>query len=159
MKHIRQILCNLAFPVGLLRLLNDTHGWKISFQEIPWEQFVDKSTWTTKVSVLIAFLVQMPTAGGGARPSMRGITETLIAEKYAEALPIYSSINPWQICRGHDVIDLFIAYFSRGKQNHKSAHESNLRSGYSPELFSKTKLYSDIECFMNPTRQSIVTPS
>ena len=146
---VRKKLINVTQPVGLLRLLNCSLKWGISFQELPWEKHIDLNQWELKVDELINFLVSKPSASGGPAPQRRGINETLVREKYEQAVKNYEKYDPWLICRGHDVVEVFRIFFAKGKPFSSTPIEGNLRTAYSKESFEKTDLAATVEKWKN----------
>ena len=142
-EKVRNILIQLCWPVGILRLLNCKLNWEMNFQDLSWEQYVDAKRWQPNILHIIDSLVSKPSGKRGIAPQCRGITKSTVLEKCKEAASTYREIDPWLICRGHDVVDAFRLFFSKKKFDYSM--EGYLRSGYSMECFAKTKLAEDIE--------------
>ncbi|WP_027938032.1 DUF4435 domain-containing protein [Anaeroarcus burkinensis] len=134
------ILSRLCLPVGFLRLLNKRFRWGISFQELPWERFVDTSQWNLKEEELCDMLVST-NISGAITPHKRGITKSVVWEQYLQLDRCELSKEPWKVCRGHDVIEVFVKYFARDNINTVDGPESSLRTAYRQEDFQKSELY------------------
>lgn len=148
-EEVRRKLIKVTLPVGLLQLLNCSLKWGMSFKELPWEQYVDMNQWELKIDGLIRFLVTNPSASGEKAPSQRGIQEVQVREKYEEALKNYGDYDPWLICRGHDVVEVFRLFFAKGKPRFSTDIERILRAAYSQETFKQTVLAASVEKWKN----------
>ena len=154
-EEVRNKLIKVTRPVGLLRLLNSSLKWGMSFKELPWEEYVDVNQWELKIDGLIRFLVNTPSASGEKAPRQRGIREVQVREKYEETLRFYGDFDPWLICRGHDVVEVFRLFFAKGKPRFSTPLEGILRAAYSQEAFEQTLLAAAVEKWKNDYTNTI----
>ncbi len=141
-KPIRQILVETAFPVGLLRWLSLPHkkNLGIDFKLIRFSEFIDRTTFSTNIDIMIEHVLSFPTPRRFDKIMLKNEIQILIKQ----------SIDNWQICNGHDLVQILafglkeIFGNSIGRGISARRLDSILRIAYEDSHFHTTQLFSDM---------------
>ncbi|MCD4800956.1 MAG: DUF4435 domain-containing protein [Methanococcoides sp.] len=139
---IRQLLLYTAMPLGLFRWLSSSGKDKLSlrFKDIDFDHFMEVQPLSINIKRLIRE-VKVNSHG-------HSLNERAIRKKLMKMLG--EDHDPWQICSGHDVVEI-LAFGLREIFGNLDAHHTNegiidrsLRLAYDITMFKKTDLYSSI---------------
>lgn len=131
-KTVIQALLERGLPFGRLRWLSVKLQLAIAFDKLPPQRFLDNATWTLDESALIK-----------AASQLAQLTEQKLTDQLA-ALP---EADPWQICHGHDLIDILVIGLSGVLGNSQPGRKkiaSALRLGADTQELNNTRLWQGI---------------
>lgn len=142
-KSVQAILCDCTLPIGLLRWLcsSSKENLPLSFRGLPFENFVDKTKLQTDIDKMIAEVHKNSTGIKFDGKLMKSKIKSLKKENH----------DPWQVCSGHDMVQVFAIglKFTFGNKNSKKLEAEILagilRVTYGYSDFRSTWLYSSIK--------------
>jgi hypothetical protein len=149
-KPLRDILLEIAMPIGILRWISSPgkNNLSLKFKDLFFEKFIDKNTLDINIEKLI---------GEVKNNSFNVILdENLIKNEIMQLLS--KPYDPWQICSGHDLVEI-LSICLRNEFGNKKAKtvtiqvlDSVLRISYEYSYFRLTGLYSSLESWekLNP---------
>jgi hypothetical protein len=140
---VRLMLCESCLPVGFLRWLSSSsrENLPIRFRELFFENFVDKTKLKTDIDKLIEEAELRSRDLKINKKSIKAKIKSLKKEDY----------DPWQVCSGHDMIEILSiglrSIFGNPKSRTITAKivEGVLRIGYEYPDFCLTKLHTSIK--------------
>jgi hypothetical protein len=126
-------LITRALPLGRIRLRAQRDSWGVSFEKVSCYSLFDSATWEFVATRLIDFLKnQAPNLDANI---LNGAMQEDVAS------------DPWYLCHGHDLLQLFcIALTGPLKAKHlgpNSLH-SSLRLAFTANDLNRTAMYTDI---------------
>ncbi|MDD3041477.1 MAG: DUF4435 domain-containing protein [Methanosarcinaceae archaeon] len=138
-KPIREILIQSGIKIGYVRWVSSKYNMYIDFKKLDFCQFTDKNNLMVDCSSLLYNLEKNPK------------NYTLDYKKIKSMIcSIKSTHNPWQICQGHDLIEILTIGLKEIFGNHTSKFidndivSRNLRLSFDFLCFSGTDLYASI---------------
>jgi hypothetical protein len=160
---IREILLNSAKPIGYLRWISLQRCMNLKFEELKFNKFIDKENLKINIQELIKKVKENSKKSSLKNEEIFQDISDLAKQNH----------NPWQVCNGHDLIQiLYIGLMkkfatkkstiesSKGKKTKRQnvnialEHvEKNLRLAYEFSMFCLTELYKSIKAWEanNPT--------
>lgn len=144
-KPIRDFLLERAVPIGLLRWISSPtkDNLCLSFKGLWYETFLDKTTLNLDMDKMIDEVV------ANSRPCT--VKKDSIKPKIVTLNN--GSHDPWQICSGHDLIEILFFGLKNTFGNKKAkklspdVFDSMLRIAYDHSHFALTHLYSSIKAW------------
>jgi hypothetical protein len=144
-KPIRDILLERAVPIGLLRWISSPikDNLCLNFKSLRYETFLDKTTLNLDIDKLINEVVANSMPCTIKKDSIKLKIATLKKEGH----------DPWQICSGHDLIEILSFGLKNTFGNNKAkklspnVFDSMLRIAYDYSHFALTHLYSLIKAW------------
>jgi Protein of unknown function (DUF4435) len=145
-KDIRSVLVEAATSVGYLLWVSQCDALNLTFDGIKFNKFVDEQTLQINELKLIQ---EVKNKSQALSLQNEYLQERLTSKK--------SSLHdPWQICRGHDFVEILSLGLRKTIGSNKASNveprsdeskntlEGNLLLAYEEVYFRETKLYSDI---------------
>jgi len=132
-RDIRNVLVELALPLGRLRWYSYQAGVGVDFRKLIAQRFVDEASWTFDEDALLDAASAQP--GVPVRASLVADLNALI------------SADVWQVCHGHDLIDLLGLGLARVLGNKNPGRErigSVLRSGLDNTELRGLQIHRDL---------------
>lgn len=158
---IRQVLLKIGLSVGCLRWVSLKEQFRLSFDSLPYSQFVDSKNLSVDLSKMVK--------------SVRVASKDNIPLNDREIIDKLNSLiskqpDPWQICQGHDLVCILEIMFpivlekflgreiaeNARRKAHADALDKNLRVGYETSFFVKTQLYISIKSWEEANRPYVV---
>lgn len=141
---LRETILAIGLPMGCLRWIDSKEHWNLSFKALSFSEVINLSALEFNIEQAITII-------GSESPAFKSSTPELL-EKMNQILD--SSPDPWQLCRGHDLVHILSVII--GKIIHDEskvtlsdainsrAINRGLRMAYTTEFFRATDLFSDI---------------
>ncbi len=156
-KHLRDLLFETAFQLGCLRLYNERE--KLRNKPLLKMKSVDITCFINPTNLslnLIQLLKAICNNSPSARKTVTGLMDAIVAIKKEK-------LNFWQVCRGHDVVDILTVGLkafgtSYGREMKPEIIGKWLRGNFSQEHFSQTELYDRIQKWQDENKPFIVLP-
>ncbi len=156
--HIKEVLVETGFQIGLLRLYAAKTFNKgvqdLTFKDIKLADFIDPKTLKIDFPSYLKKVIQNS-------PNNK-ISESKLL---ADIDQLKSQQNDlWVVCQGHDLITIFLVGLKRifGNANAKlltsGMLQSLLRLAYHPSLFQKTQLYAQIRAWEKINSPFLILP-
>ncbi len=149
-RSIRDILLEAALPIGLLRWLSSPtkDNLRLKFKGIQYNNFIDTKKLYLDIDNLIKEVITNSHVSTLDESAIRLKIITLIKAGY----------DPWQVCSGHDMVQLFAIGLTNIFGNHRAknitlgAVDGILRVSYEYSYFSSTQLHDAIKDweYLNP---------
>lgn len=150
-KVIREALFLLSLPIGYLRWINYRYNLGLDFKDLPYRNFINYENSVCDLDELLRIVCCT------ARTNIPVMTIPDIKQKYKEINNLYQ--NPYQVCQGHDLINVFILIFPKVYSNfflnHAKVYFQNInspfefakfiREEYSFDFFMTTRMYEYIK--------------
>jgi hypothetical protein len=142
-KSIRSALLDSALPIGLFRWLSSPSLCKLNlkFKELLFDKFVDTKTLSVDVDSLIK---EVKNNSHNSTLDENAIKIKIIALKKARH-------SPWQVCSGHDLIQILSIGLKnifgniRAQSITKETVDGIVRTAYDSSCFCSTQLYNSIK--------------
>ncbi len=142
---IPDMLLECALPIGLFRWLSSStkENWSLKFKDMNFDCFVDVKKMKVEINNLIA---EVKTNSDDFSLSDRDIKfklDSLIEKR--------ENYDPWQVCSGHDMIQILAIGLANVFGNHRSENidmgkvDGILRVSYELLHFNKTHLHDAIK--------------
>ncbi len=143
---VRDILIRAALPIGFIRWISspDQDNLSFRFKHLSFQSFIltaDRDGLRTDLDRLLDEVAE----DSHGVPLDRGAVKARL-----HALLSGNSYDPWQVCRGHDMIHVLAIGFREVFGNRDARHVSDdqvdriMRLAYGWLSFSKTKLFGEI---------------
>jgi|GEM_PF-3182052 len=141
-KPIRDILHEIALPIGYLRWLSSPSkdNLLLTFKGLNFDRFLEKETYMINIDNLI---IEVKTNSGNSTLDANIIKTKIIAL-------IGEEYDPWQICSGHDMVQILSFGMKNIFGNHKGkiiapdVLDGIIRVSYEYPDFCLTELYISI---------------
>jgi hypothetical protein len=138
---VRDAVIQACYPLGLLMFASDRNDDDLSFRDLDHSLFIDRRSLRVNIDNMIGTVV-------GNSPHSR--TDRRAAAAHLSKEMRYEH-DPWDICRGHDMVsvlamglrDIFGGYNSKHIRTGELA--GALRLAYGREDFRTTQLYGSVE--------------
>lgn len=98
-RSFRESLLARGLPFGRLRWLARRKAWNLDFKRLGPERFTSDSSWEVNLEALYAAALDQLGAGSWSLQELKSELDQLPAA------------DPWQICQGHDLLDLLCIAF------------------------------------------------
>jgi hypothetical protein len=142
-KPLRETLLESALPIGLFRWLSSPNkdNLYLSFKDLSFDKFVDKKTLSVDVDSLIK---EVKNNSHNSTLDENAIKIKIIALKKARH-------NPWQVCSGHDLVQILSIGLKnifgniRAQSITKETVDGIVRTAYDSSCFYSTQLYNSIK--------------
>ena len=142
-KPIRETLLESALPIGVFRWLSSPSkdNLYLSFKDLSFDKFVDKKTLSVDVDSLIK---EVKNNSHNSTFDENAIKIKIIALKKARH-------NPWQVCSGHDLVQILSIGLKnifgniRAQSITKETVDGIVRTAYDSSYFCSTRLYNSIK--------------
>lgn len=142
-KPLRMLLLDSGLPLGILRWLSSPtkYNLRLKFKGLTFDRFVDKSTLGVNVDTLIN---EVKTNSQKTTLNSQSIKNNIIAL-------VKTGHDPWQVCAGHDLVEILLIGFKNVFGNRKVRNitldliDSSLRIAYEYIYFSSTQLHKSIK--------------
>jgi hypothetical protein len=137
---IREWLLRTAEPIGLLRLFSERDSLSLDFDGLALEDFVSEHTLALNLDHLIDIVITRSRCVVLGEEMRRRVSD----------LKSGSPLDPWQVCQGHDLVDLMSIALRRVLARNHPSHvkrerlETALRLAYGRESFESTNLYASL---------------
>jgi len=136
---MRDVLLASCYPLGMLMYISDINDYRLSFRDVDHVYFIDRRTLKPNIGEMVSAVVSNSPSSYIGREALKLQLE--------EELKIKR--DPWDVCRGHDVVsvlaiglrDIFGEYNSRNIRSNELA--GALRLAYDREAFRATGLYNE----------------
>ncbi|GAA6621225.1 DUF4435 domain-containing protein [Scytonema sp. NUACC26] len=144
-REIRLALLETGMSVGYLRWLSQCDGLNLTFEGITFSKFIDEQTLQIDELKLIR---EVKNKSQAFSLKDEDLQQRLMSQKN-------KSHDSWQICCGHDLVQLLSLGLRRAIGSNKVADvepnslERNLRLAYEEVYFCKTQLYLDVRIWEN----------
>ncbi len=146
-RSIRDILLAGALPIGLLRWLSSPtkDNLFLKFDGIKFNNFIDIKSLSVNIDNFIKEI----------KNNSRGSTLNVSAIKLKIIALIKARYDPWQVCNGHDMVQLLAIGLTNIFGNHRATNitsegvEGILRVSYEYSYFSSTQLHNAIKDWEN----------
>jgi len=153
-KPVREIMIDSAMPFGYLRWISEREGLSLDFKELKYSRYIDIKTLEVDISrLVVAILSRSGKKGIDPNSVLKSISE-LHKERY----------DPWQICCGHDLIQILSIGLRnklgthKAQQVHPEILEKALYIGYEPVYFSYTNLCQLIKAWEQVNKNFTILP-
>ncbi|KYC38590.1 hypothetical protein WA1_36005 [Scytonema hofmannii PCC 7110] len=139
-RDVRLALLETGMSVGYLRWLSQRNGMNLTFEGIRFSKFIDEQTLQIDELKLIR---EVKNKSQAFSLKDEDLQQQLMSQKN-------NSYDPWQICCGHDLVQLLSLGLRKAIGSNKVADvepnslERNLRLAYEEVYFWKTHLYVHI---------------
>jgi hypothetical protein len=142
-KPIRDFLLERAVPIGLLRWISSPtkDNLCLKFKNLPYKNFLEKNTLILDMDKMVNEIIANSKPCAVDKDSIKSKMTKLKDEGH----------DPWQICSGHDLIEILsfglknIFGNKKAKKISTEVFDSMLRIAYDYSHFSLTHLYSSIK--------------
>ncbi|MBS0018610.1 MAG: DUF4435 domain-containing protein [Arthrospira sp. SH-MAG29] len=137
---IREVLLAAGKPVGYLRWISQTEELNLTFNGIDFSKFVDKNQIKISYDKLIDVVKNKSQKSYLSTPEIISKITNLNSQSY----------DPWQICCGHDLVEILSLALCKAIGSHNSQDvkpdiiDRSLRLAYEKAYFYQTHLYSEI---------------
>lgn len=138
---VREALIAACYPIGLLMYISLKNNCELNFRNMDYQDFIEPSTLILDIDRFVTHVYSHSRFGKEKK-------KTLLRSLRQE---LNKGHDPWQVCRGHDMVDVLIMGFqhSFGSYNSRSlnhgALQGSLRLAYHREHFQKTRLYRGLD--------------
>ena len=138
-KSLREILIEVCIALGYVRWSSLRNNWKLKFKDLDYTLFIDINSIFLRYNNFILEL--MKNSPRNPIPPSKIINEAKILKSHSN--------DPWMICCGHDLTETLklalknIFGYNIAKLTRKKL-EAMLRLSYEFRFFQKTKLYQDL---------------
>jgi len=138
-RNVRETLLDLGVPIGYLRWMSEKNGWRLDFDDLPVDAFVNEEEGILDEAVMLRELLHR------ARHRLVGKTELELVLKSAAG----ADQDPWLICQGHDLVDLLALLFIKKQvkadwRERSRQVEGILRVAFTEEHFRQTDLCREL---------------
>jgi hypothetical protein len=142
-KQIQDFLIERGVPLGLLRWISSPTKDNLSFRfkDLRYEKFLDKKTLDLNIDEMIREVV--------ANSGSRIVNENAIKSKIITLQN--EGHDPWQICSGHDLIEIlffglkYVFGNEKGRKIPMDILDSMIRIAFNQSYFWSTNLYKSIQ--------------
>lgn len=138
---IRETILTACYPIGLLMYLSLRNNYELNFRDMDYHDFIEPSTLEIDID---RFVTHVHSRSGFSKEKKKNLLRLLNQE-------FSKKHDPWQICRGHDMVDILIMGFqhSFGSYNSRALNhgsmQGSLRLAYSREHFEETGLFQGLD--------------
>ncbi|GIP43196.1 hypothetical protein J45TS6_16550 [Paenibacillus sp. J45TS6] len=138
--NVINLLLEAGKPLGFLRWLSSKRKMYLNFKGLEFNQFIDEKTLNVDCDKLIIEVIKNTNNCKYKHEDLKKMLEYALQN---------STHSPWQICCGHDLIEIFSIglvelFGSFGSPANKSSVIKWLSLAYESAYFSETALYSAI---------------
>ncbi|MGE4275422.1 MAG: DUF4435 domain-containing protein [Candidatus Methanomethylophilaceae archaeon] len=138
---VRSVLLETCYPLGILMHLSLKNNYELNFRDLDHCDFIQPSTLSMDLEKMVDCVY--------ARSNFTKERKKVIMRDLRNEMG--KRYDPWQVCRGHDMVDVLIMGFKHifGSYNSRSLNHGSLsgslRLAYHQEHFQETELYSALE--------------
>ncbi|KPQ39858.1 MAG: Protein of unknown function (DUF4435) [Phormidium sp. OSCR] len=153
-KNIRVAILEGALLIGCLRLISQSYKLNLTFEDITFSKFTDKSTLVVDSEKLIKTVKDKSKAFELKSEYLMQLLEEENSNCY----------DPWQVCCGHDMVEILSIGLNKAIGSEKKSDveplkiERSLRLAYEIRYFRKTQLYSSIRFWEREHQEFTVFP-
>jgi hypothetical protein len=151
-RTLRERLLDHGLILGQLRYISHQKKLSITFDGLDFSEFLDEKKWQFDSSKLLSSL----------RKLNKGTAQNIWqAEQVLSSLP---SLDPWQLCCGHELVEILAIGLYRVLGNSPnlkaSLLETDLRLAYERRFFEQTHLYQQLQTWQSthPSAPPILFP-
>lgn len=140
-KDVRSVLLEACYPIGLLMYLSLRNNYELSFRDLDHCGFIHSSTLVVDLEKMVDCIYSQ---SNFAKEKKKVIMRALRQE-------LGKRMDPWQVCRGHDMVDVLILGFKHifGSYNSRSLNHGSLsgslRLAYHKDHFHDTELFMSLD--------------
>jgi len=142
-KSVRETLLDASMPLGLLRWLSSPllDNLRLKFKGLRFNNFFDYKTLRLDIDLMIKEVKR--------NSNNRNLNENMIKQKLK--IMLQRKYDPWQVCCGHDMINILFIVIkkilgnTRAKKIDLLAFDAIVRLSYDNNNFILTELYASIK--------------
>ncbi|AMK13823.1 hypothetical protein AUP07_0774 [methanogenic archaeon mixed culture ISO4-G1] len=136
--HVRDVILDAAYPLGLLMYVSHVRGYNLNFKGLNFHDFIDRRTLSTDVQKMVQAVIENTL---GCELSKRAVVKDL--QSHMASHPDHRALS-----RGHDAVSILLIGLKEvfGSYNSSALNEGSLggalRLAFSFDDFRETELYS-----------------
>lgn len=154
-RDIRTTLLEDGMPIGYLRWVSQIDGLNLTFHGIKFSNFIDETT--LKIDQL-RFIQEVKNKSQSFALKNEDLQKRLMTQQCSDH-------DPWQICCGHDLVEIFSLGLRKAIGSAKKEEvepnslERILRLAYEEIFFSKTQIYLSLRSWETNNKPFKILPN
>lgn len=140
-KDVRSVLLEACYPINLLMYLSLQNNYELSFRDLDHSGFIHSSTLVVDLEKMVDYVYSQ---SNFVKENKKAILRALRQE-------MGKRLDPWQVCRGHDMVDVLLLGFKHvfGSYNSRALNHGSLsgalRLAYHKDQFHDTQLFTALD--------------